>query len=373
MYKKQRKKVPKTPASFYEIPKLEKPLKESLETHCEKYFIKLQPDKKRIEEFNDFIGKFDRILHENSELKSVDNFAVKYFGSVRNGFWANSSDIDLTIIFDNYLKMKEEPLKILEIIEKIIIESKIGKINILISKARVPILKFRDLQYNFECDLSINSILPPINSDLILAYTKYDERFVKLGYLIKEWAKNNNILGGDKRFLTSYAWILLIIHYLQIIKPPILPNLQKSGDYKTSQKFIEYQIKSYENEEIEIPPPFYENVKANCYFLSDTAKISELKLSHATQNTQSISELLCGFFQYYAYDFKLKEHMVSIKEGRVLPKPKTHRNMLISIQDPFDDFYNPGDILHKNTKNAEIMMKKLQEAYINCCNGTFYF
>lgn len=91
----------------------------------------------------------------------------------------------------------------------------------------VQIINFVDPVTKFEFDLSLNNGLGQANSALIKAYSIYDKRFHILGFYVKEWAKKNGIYGGSEGKLGGYAYLNMLIQFLQIVKPPVLPSLQE--------------------------------------------------------------------------------------------------------------------------------------------------
>ena len=90
------------------------------------------------------------------------------------------------------------------------------------------ILKLKDIETEIDLDITVQNILPIENTKLIRLYSLYDQRFHILGIFLKFWVKKNHIHGALDKFLSSYALLILIIHYLQtIIEPKILPILQQ--------------------------------------------------------------------------------------------------------------------------------------------------
>lgn len=107
-----------------------------------------------------------------------------------------------------------------------------------------------------------------------------DWRVRPLVCVIKEWAKRRGINNANQSSLTSYSLVLMAIHYLQCgVKAPILPSLQQVYHNRFNAKIdvrnldISYPLEQNRN---------WENSK----------------------NLMSLSELLKGFFNYYAYDFE---------------------------------------------------------------------
>jgi terminal uridylyltransferase len=64
------------------------------------------------------------------------------------------------------------------------------------------------------------------NTALLRAYTSIDERVADLGLAIKLWAKGNSLNDASQGTLSSYSWIVMMLHYLQRTEPPVVPFLQ---------------------------------------------------------------------------------------------------------------------------------------------------
>ena len=84
------------------------------------------------------------------------------------------------------------------------------------------------------------------NTKLIAAYAFFDERVRLLGYAVKHFAKVSleylrgyycsksldffqtcDMGDASTGSLSSYAYILMLIHYLQRTRPPVVPCLQQ--------------------------------------------------------------------------------------------------------------------------------------------------
>ncbi|KAL6601815.1 hypothetical protein U3516DRAFT_471181, partial [Neocallimastix sp. 'constans'] len=111
------------------------------------------------------------------------------------------------------------------------------------------------------------------------------------------WSKMKNINEPYMGTLSSYCFILMIIHFLQIKEPPVLPNLQKIY----LDNFIEYEYIDDFN------VSFFEN-------------IDELHKYWNSKNNESLGELLVEFFKYYANDFPYITGVASIRVGNIITK-----------------------------------------------------
>ncbi|VDM27156.1 unnamed protein product, partial [Hydatigera taeniaeformis] len=93
--------------------------------------------------------------------------------------------------------------------------------------ANVPILRFCDDESGIKCDLNVNNVEGLYNTHLLAMYARVDSRLTPLGMFVKHWAQNMDIHGADRGRLSTYALLLMLIHFLQCgCSPPVLPNLQ---------------------------------------------------------------------------------------------------------------------------------------------------
>ena len=60
----------------------------------------------------------------------------------------------------------------------------------------------------------MNNVLGIHNSELIYKYSQVDQRFHIMGLVLKDWAKQVGIIGASNGYLSSYAFILMIIAFL---------------------------------------------------------------------------------------------------------------------------------------------------------------
>ncbi|KAL3285496.1 hypothetical protein HHI36_000028 [Cryptolaemus montrouzieri] len=170
-----------------------------------------------------------------------------------------------------------------------------------ILQARVPIIKYYHQFTDVECDLSMSNVSGVHMSDFLYIMGALDSRVRPLVFAVRKWANEVGLTNSSPgRWITNFSLTLLVLSFLQgpLHSPPILPSLNtlvKSAESKDS----------YITEE-----------GVNCTFLRDIGK-----LHHKSSNTESLEELLCGFFEYYAqFDFKSKS--VCLNEAVALTKPE---------------------------------------------------
>lgn len=84
-----------------------------------------------------------------------------------------------------------------------------------IAHARVPIVKFVDPQTRINCDVNANHVLGIHNSELIRCYTLIDDRVRPFIYNLKAIVKKHKINDSSQAWLSSYAYVMMAIGFLQ--------------------------------------------------------------------------------------------------------------------------------------------------------------
>ncbi|KAJ4980292.1 hypothetical protein NE237_031129 [Protea cynaroides] len=162
---------------------------------------------------------------------------VQPFGSFLMDMFSVESDLDLSINFSNDIVEfpREKKIQALRKFAKLLyaLQSK-GHASCVqpILRARVPILKVVDCGTGIECDISVENKDGIVKSEIIHIIAAIDERFQKLSYLMKAWAKAHDINSSKDHTLNSLSTILLVAFHLQTRDPPILPafrDLFKDG------------------------------------------------------------------------------------------------------------------------------------------------
>ena len=144
-----------------------------------------------------------------------------------NGFAFAKSDLDISLTFRNYQTDSElDAIGIIEVLADRL-KNMHGIRNIqAITSAKVPIIKFLHYETHVEGDISLYNILAQENTRMLRFYSLIDIRVRILGYMVKLFAKICDIGDASRGSLSSYAYILMLIHYLQRCVPPVIPVLQ---------------------------------------------------------------------------------------------------------------------------------------------------
>lgn len=103
-----------------------------------------------------------------------------------------------------------------------------------ITTAKVPIVKFFHLRSGLEVDISLYNTLALHNTRLLSAYSAIDPRVKYLCYTMKVFTKMCDIGDASRGSLSSYAYTLMVLYFLQQRNPPVIPVLQEI--YKGEKK-----------------------------------------------------------------------------------------------------------------------------------------
>ena len=159
---------------------------------------------------------------EKSIASKFENSKLSTFGSVESGLSLKGGDFDLCLQIQD-----ANQKKVLKRIGGMLKGQGMEKVQI-ISRAKVPIVKFTDPRSGIHVDISINNTLALHNTKLLASYAKLDSRVKDLAICIKHWALHRNISDSVNGTFSSYAWSILVINHL--LEEGVIPNLQSSTD-----------------------------------------------------------------------------------------------------------------------------------------------
>jgi len=253
--------------------------------------------------------------------------------------------------------------------------------------ARIPVIKFNfplgaddnrsDDGNIMECDLSMHNPLAVLNTSLLRTYAEINPVPRVLSAVIKRWAKARDINNPARHTLSSYGYILMLLHFLTfhqrtgngLVTPvtkadgkssrlqvlPLLPNL-----HWMDNRWPEQPPGSPYREMPSLPKnmmqhPLEDKTTVNTYFYRASGQmLGNLQRLFPGQDL-SIGILLASFFRYYAYEFDYKRHVVSlhstIAHGPVEREVKAEldgwRNYsaALTIEDPFETGYDVAHVL----------------------------
>ncbi|GBN49893.1 Terminal uridylyltransferase 7, partial [Araneus ventricosus] len=184
---------------------------------CEAYDGYILPDNqvKGREAFVDDLEKYIMKIYPGAKLK--------LFGSTVNGFAFKRSDLDICMTFSGNFKKN---INAGSILRRLVyhLRRKVDLKNVFgLYSALIPIIKFNSTFQNWNCDLSFYNVLAVHNSKLLYKYSMMDERCRILGCAFKLLTKKTCIADCSSKTLSSYSYILMVIHFLQQVNPPVLP------------------------------------------------------------------------------------------------------------------------------------------------------
>lgn len=275
-------------------------------------------------------------LLEKLVCKEWPNAKLYLYGSCANSFGVSKSDIDVCLaIDDRNLNKSDILLKLADILQS----DNLQDVQAL-TRARVPIVKLMDPVTGISCDICINNVLAVVNTKLLRDYADIDARLRQLAFLVKHWAKSRGVNETYQGTLSSYAYVLMCIHFLQQRNPPILPCLQSmKATYAVTVDDI------------------------HCAFFDQVEKLRDF----GGRNKENISMLLWGFFNYWAYCHDYANHVISVRAGCILRKQEkdwTRRigndRHLICIEDPFETSHDLGRVVDK--RSIRVLREEFERA-----------
>ncbi|KAG9066025.1 hypothetical protein KI688_001244 [Linnemannia hyalina] len=282
-------------------------------------------------------------LRANTHL---ENLEVCLFGSFESGLSTLTSDADFTVY--NFVSTSG---KLIHGLAGILRAAGYGPIT-TIPSARVPIVSF--VKNNISCDMSINQPMGVFNSQLIRAYQRIDSRFLGLWFGLRSLAEKHGILGGNMRYLSSYALTMMLIVFLQdVTTPPILPRLQQQGAHRMFASLVDGLVCAYDQK-----PRNYTAL--------------------ASKNTKSEGQLLTEFCQYFGYTFDYLKQEVNprfgiIRNRSVATPPRSNmdtrpKDWSVCILDPFIPSRNvAGNCRHNHAADIQQAFRSAGDA-LKVCN-----
>ncbi|XP_059062911.1 speckle targeted PIP5K1A-regulated poly(A) polymerase-like [Achroia grisella] len=229
-----------------------------------------------------------------------------------------------------------------------------------IPRANTPIVKFFHNPTSTNCDVSFKTELGARNSVLINFLLRTDPRLIPMAVLIKYWARVHEVSGSGK--VTNYALTMLIVFYLQQCTNPILPSIMWLQQDPKNDYIVDHW---------------------------NTGFMSQLDGLPKSSNRSSISELIGGFFEYYA-GFNFEEMVICpylgepvkkdlFKDPNNLPKgferyrdniknqntPGLRFTTSWCAQDPFEQCHNiASPVSSRHASNIKEYFRFASSAYI---------
>ncbi|WKX98882.1 hypothetical protein Q1695_014059 [Nippostrongylus brasiliensis] len=243
------------------------------------------------------------------------------YGSTLNGFGTRSCDVDMSLSFPAGPPRGKVlmggvvcPDLVMREVAKALVDYPNARDEQYIC-AKVPIVRFRGQDMDIEADISYRNDLALHNTQLLRQYCKWDEdRLPTLGIWVKTWAKRCGVGDASKGSLSSYAWILMLVHYLQRTEPiRIMPFLQFGMQNPGESQFVN-------------------GWNVDFWKFVDVGQSQRVGIS--------VYELFVGFLDYFANHFQYNLHIIQINTPGNAPKVGRWYRCPMVIRDPFELDHN---------------------------------
>nr|CDS34647.2 terminal uridylyltransferase 7 [Hymenolepis microstoma] len=303
------------------------------------------PDKKA------FVRDLRRFLQEQ-----YPGSKLEVFGSSKNGFATESSDLDLTLVFAEGSREADtfrsgsngDKIKLLFQVTSVLTTSR-KKVNIrdieAVPRARVKIVKFISYKHHFAVDLSFSNHLALRNTALLNEYTKYEPLLVSLVVILKKIIKESGNLPSRAGGISSYAYSLMMIFYLQ--QKGYLPCLQHVRAIGTEHNRVAHlsihpsihpstSPTTYPSAYVGDTKPNIIEDDCNVWFQTDRDVVKSMW--KAPTGRKTVADLWLGFLRFYLFEFEWFKYNVAIDSLDLVEIDNTTE--CISIMDPFDTLFN---------------------------------
>ena len=345
-----------------------------------------------------------RELAENAVSK-CDAFPpgtrVAVFGSSANGFGSPKSDLDMCLQLPQSstgFTAEEGAAAMGTLAEKL---TEVGMLNVDTARltARIPVIQF-DCQVEIdgtesiiECDISMQNPLACVNTSLLKTYSITTPSVRIIAAIIKRWAKRRNINDPSHHTLSSYGYILMLLHFMTTHQAnqnggiesifhnkgpqcPLLPNLQWLDEQflqgPPGSPYKECPHKP-SNQHTAMKHPNEPSYVVNTHYLrindQNTLNVLHRQMNHCSAPSPSVGYLLASFFHYYAFEFDYKKYVVSLqsisrtglseREAKAESDAWKLYGQSLSIEDPFEEFYDVAHVLkpvHFNRTRREFAL-----------------
>ncbi|XP_075232431.1 terminal uridylyltransferase 4-like [Lycorma delicatula] len=256
---------------------------------------------------NNFQDRKDICAYINSMLFiKMQTCRVSLYGSSLHGLGLKDSEVNILI---NSVPSDLEGA--FELVQSLIYSDKHNFRDVATTRSasnKIIKVKFIDRKTGLSCEIIPSTAMTAELSDLILKYTKIDDRACMIICLFRLWGKICRVDSPQYGTWPGFTLYLMAIHYLQQCDPPVLPVLEE----ELSEYFKEDRM-----EEL------------------DSSDVIELLLGKWEKlNFSNLDTLWTGIFKFYAYEFD--ERVVVINQKNVILRNDRGRSHnLYSVIDPF--------------------------------------
>ena len=188
-----------------------------------------------------------------------------------------------------------------------------------VASARVPVLKLHHPATGTDIDVIHSNLNGLTNTQMLREYAGSDPRARPLMLAVKRWSSSRGVSNSSNSTLSSYAWVLLVIFFLQCRKPSVLPNLQSAGAYayKADTDGSVYGVGGAEGG-------------------SEDGRESKANSKEA-EGMVGVGRLLCEFFVFYGLQggaddcLQVHNNVAAVRCALSLPKPHHRATLAKSI------------------------------------------
>ncbi|GKY91072.1 hypothetical protein MPSEU_000080000 [Mayamaea pseudoterrestris] len=388
----------------------------NMSTAMGKFFRELYDDEERVTRIREMIrARAEQIVTASGAFPPGTRVVI--FGSSANGFGSPNSDIDMSLILPSGFEFSKDDTSGSTAMERLatcLTAAGMQEVDAARLSARIPIIRFfcpnplpscpEDTKL-IECDISMHNPLAVLNTSLLRTYAEITPITRVLAAIIKRWAKERDINNPSRHTLSSYGYILMLLHFLTFHKRndkglvvpiapsegdhnyrdkpdqqgrPLLPNLQwVDRTWPKQPPGTPYREAPAMSENL-IPHPFEEGQTVNTLFYKPDTPTDKAFLQNIFHGQDlSLAILLASFFRYYAFEFDYRKCVVSLHStatrGLVQREVKTEvdcwRNYsaALTIEDPFETFYDVAHVLrggdyHRIRREFAVAYSKIADA-----------
>jgi len=285
-----------------------------------------------------------------------------FYGSSVNRVYTSSSDIDITLATDDEKCDERGLLRFFasQFKDRLEPEESFKIEYLLFPHIKHPLVDIHIKPLGTTISFSVNNKLAAINSKLLEIYSNLDPRCKMLALLVKIWAKIHKISSARVQFLSSYAYNLMVINFLQIVSPAVLPSLQKIREMDKSVVPTSLKVMP-RGKDIDNKQPY----NARVDYEDNVEKLQQIMIKDYAENNMTVIELLLQFFRAYSDSKIFEDGVISIREGALLDRPflGVDSSYLYSIEDPFELKHNPGHHVKKNSVQARRILSAMNQSY----------
>lgn len=210
-------------------------------------------------------------------------------------------------------------------------------------------LDFPKSGVGIQCDINFFNPLGLHNTQMLRCYSLCDPRVRPMVLFVKAWAKKRKINSSYSGTLSSYGYVLMVLHYLvNVVRPPVLPNLQMP--WRPNARCTHPGVDGVTIDDWTVD-----------FWRREDEIISSARAGLITSNRHSVGALLGGFFEYYSAkhygsSFNWMQQVISLRTaGGLLSKEqkgwvkavteegegkRVQHRYLFCIEDPFELGHN---------------------------------